>query len=183
MLEHYLIAHCSPTLAGLKSANIFNYSFTSKKLLNKELELCRTQLCSKGVSIRLLRCSGETALIYVYRSRRVQRELKGQGVFDLLSGYGYETDHLDDCLQLLSRRVSSHMEFPHEIGLFLGYPLADVKGFIENKGKNSRCGGYWKVYCNECETQKLFARFEKCRKIYCELFACGRSVTQLTVAA
>lgn len=183
MLEQYLIAHCSPTLAGLKSANIFNYPFTSIKLLNKQLRQCAVILGPKGVSIRVLRLSGSTALIYVYRSRRVQEELKRQGVFDFLSNYGYETDRLTDCLQLLSRRISSHSGFPHEIGLFLGYPLEDVKGFIENRGKNSRCSGCWKVYCNECEAKKIFARFEKCRRIYCDLFTRGRSVTQLTVAA
>lgn len=183
MMEPYLIAHCSPTLAGLKSANIFNYSFTSIKRLNMQLQQCASMLRPKGVSLRLLRLSGKTALIYVYRSRRVQEELMRQGVFDLLSKYGYETDHLDDCLTLLSSRISSHTEFPHEIGLFLGYPLEDVKGFIEHKGKNCRCCGCWKVYCNECEAKKQFARFEKCRRIYRDLFSRGRSVAQLTVAA
>lgn len=183
MMESYLIAHCSPTLAGLKSANIFNYSFTSIKHLSMQLQQCASMLRPKGVSIRVLRLSGKTALIYVYRGSRVQEELMRQGVFDFLSKYGYETEPLSDCLSLLSRRISSHMEFPHEIGLFLGYPLDDVKGFIENKGKNSCCSGCWKVYYNECEAKKQFARFEKCRRIYCDLFACGRSVLQLTVAA
>ena len=38
------------------------------------------------------------------------------------------------------------MKFPHEIGIFLGYPLADVAGFIRNKGRNCKCIGTWKVY-------------------------------------
>ena len=37
-------------------------------------------------------------------------------------------------------------DFPHEIGLLLGYPPEDVSGFIENGGKNFLCSGYWKVY-------------------------------------
>ena len=152
MLEKYLVAHCSPTLAGLKSANIFNYSFTSIKLLKQQLEHCGRMLRPKGVSIRVLRASENKALIYVYRGHRVQEELKRQGVFDFL-------------------------------GLFLGYPLGDVIGFVENKGKNSRCSGCWKVYCNECEAKKLFARFEKCRCLYHELFNRGKTICQLTVSA
>lgn len=183
MLEKHLVAHCSPTLAGLKSANIFNYSFTSIKLLKQQLELCSANLRPKGVSIRVLRYSGKKALIYVYRSHQVQEELKRRGVFRFLSNYGYETDHLDICLQFLSMRISSHSEFPHEIGLFLGYPLDDVKGFIQHKGKNSRCEGCWKVYCNECETRRLFAQFEKCKTIYYDLFNRGKTVSQLTVTA
>ena len=73
--------------------------------------------------------------------------------------------------------------FPHEIGLFLGYPLGDVMGFIENAGRNSKCSGCWKVYCNECEAIKLFARFDKCREVYKRLFKQGKSLLQLTVAA
>lgn len=148
-----------------------------------QLETWNAELRPKGVSIRLLRRSQTSALIYVYRSDKVQEELKRQGVLDFLSNYGYETDHLEFCLQDLSVRISSHLEFPHEIGLFLGYPLADVKGFVENKGKNSRCTGCWKVYCNEFEAKKTFARFEKCRSIYQNLFHCGKSVLQLTVTA
>ena len=183
MLDKHLVAHCSPTLAGLKSANIFNYSFKSIKLLEQQLALLRADLRPKGVSLRVLRRSGKRALIYVYRSARVQKELQRRGVLDFLSNYGYETDRLEHCLQYLSVRISSHLEFPHEIGLFLGYPLDDVKGFIDNKGRNSRCCGCWKVYCNECEAEKLFARFVKCRSIYWNLFNRGKSVVQLTVAA
>ena len=182
MIDKHLVAHCSPTLAGLKSANIFNYSFVSIKHLMAQLEGWNAKLHAKGVSIRLLRRSGGNALIYVYRRDRVREELKRQGVLDFLSNYGYETDHLESCLQNLSTRITTQLEFPHEIGLFLGYPLEDVRGFIRNKGKNCRCVGCWKVYCNECEAKKTFARFEKCQSIYWNLFNRGRSITQLTVA-
>ena len=45
------------------------------------------------------------------------------------------------------------------------------------------CGGSWKVYCNECEAIKAFARFKKCTSVYVRLWNQGRSVRQLTVAA
>ena len=73
--------------------------------------------------------------------------------------------------------------FPHEVGLFLGYPLDDVTGFIEQKGKNYKCCGIWKVYGNEKQTQMLFRKLKKCSEIYRRLFADGRSILQLTVAA
>lgn len=40
-------------------------------------------------------------------------------------------------------------DFPHEIGLFLGYPLEDVQGFIENRAEGYKCVGCWKVYGDE----------------------------------
>ena len=86
-------------------------------------------------------------------------------------------------LERLRSRLAQREDFPHEIGLFLGYPLGDVIGFIENAGKNSKCAGCWKVYCNECETMKLFEKFKKCTRIYTKLWRQGTSVEKLTVAA
>ena len=104
-------------------------------------------------------------------------------LLSFLSRYGYRCFHADAALDRLRKRLDQTTEFPHEIGLFLGYPLGDVKGFIQNSGKNSKCCGSWKVYCNESETEKLFEKFQKCRLVYCRLFLEGRSVIQLTVAA
>ena len=184
MLEKALIMHCSPTLAGLKSANIVNYSFTTIRDLHDQLAQCRKTLQPKGVSLRLLKCTDGRALVYVYREQMVQKELKRLDVLNFLSTYGYETDQIDYCIERLISRISSQLDFPHEIGLFLGYPLEDVKGFIEHKGQNCRCVGCWKVYCNECEAKKTFAKFDKCRAVYCDLFGRGvRNLHQLTVAA
>ncbi len=33
-------------------------------------------------------------------------------------------------------------QFPHEMGLLLGYPVEDVVGFMENNGKNYLYSGY-----------------------------------------
>ena len=54
---------------------------------------------------------------------------------------------------------------------------------IKNAGQNCKCVGCWKVYCNECEAIKAFARFKKCTNVYVRLWNQGRSVRQLTVAA
>ena len=70
-----------------------------------------------------------------------------------------------------------------QIGIFLGYPLEDVLGFIENGGKNCLSCGCWKVYSNECEALKAFERYEKCKAVYQRLFASGCPLTRLTVAA
>ena len=61
----------------------------------------------------------------------------------------------------LCARLSTGGDFPHEVGLFLGYPVEDVIGFIENKGKNCLCCGCWKCYSNACAAQKAFDKFRK----------------------
>ena len=70
----------------------------------------------------------------------------------------------------------------HEIGLFLGYPLEDVQGFIENCGKNYRLCGCWKVYGDPQAALRCFARYEKCARVYLQCYQNGHSLSRLTVA-
>ena len=58
-------------------------------------------------------------------------------------------------------KLRKDSEFPHEIGLFLGYPAEDVKGFIENKAASSKCSGCWKVYGDEQTAMNLFEEYKE----------------------
>ena len=85
-------------------------------------------------------------------------------------------------LRQLSARLRSRSGFPHEIGVFLGYPLEDVVGFMENKGKNYTCSGCWKSYGNPEEAACRFSRYHACTADYLRRFAGGEGVKQLTTA-
>ena len=185
MLEEYLIGNCSPTLASLKTANLFSMPYTSEEELTEQIAFWNAQMKEKGLSVILLRKRAATALIYVCRKARLQENILKPGVQHFLERYGYRSTDADEAIAHLKERLSN-LEgegFPHEIGIFLDYPLGDVIGFIENAGRNFKCSGCWKVYCNECEAVKRFARYKKCRDVYLRLWQQGRSVLQLTVAA
>ncbi len=181
--EQLLVAHCAPVLAGLKSANLMNAAFGSRDQFLAMIESYHRRLSGKGVSIALLRCTGQRALVYVYRQRKLLAELKRPGVLAFLREQGYASLRLEDLLAQLRLRLQSQAGFPHEIGLFLGYPLHDVVGFIENGGRNCCCTGCWKVYDCVCDAQKLFARFARCTSVYQQMFQKGKPIMQLTVAA
>lgn len=109
----------------------------------------------------ILRRRQGKALLYVFRKSRLQNDLLAPGVARFLSGYGYDTTKADDALERLKKRLSDSAMFPHEIGVFLGYPLGDVIGFIQNAGHNCKCTGCWKVYCNECEAGTPISKVSK----------------------
>lgn len=183
MLEKLLVLHCAPSLAGIKTGNLFQYRFSSKNDLLAELRDLNERLNGKGIYIETLRIRNSVALILAYRPKRLEEDLKRVGAYAFLKQFGYSGTDKEHAISRLKERFVLHNRFPHEIGLFLGYPLADVIGFIENGGQNSKCTGCWKVYRDEREALKLFDRYKKCREIYMKLFTGGHSVLQLTVAA
>ena len=183
MLEQYMIENCAPTLAGLKSGNLFSYRFASKENVLTELEEVNFKLNSRGVSVEDLQWKENMVLIYAYRRNYLERDLQNAGIRGLLEEYGYQQWGVEYCLQHLKSRLYEYDCFPHEIGVFLGYPLEDVKGFIQNKGREYKCCGLWKVYDNELEAQKLFEKLRKCTRVYLQVFAGGRSISQMTVSA
>ena len=51
MLEKYLIEHCSPTLASLKTANLFTYAYDGEAEFQEEYRLWEARFREKGVSL------------------------------------------------------------------------------------------------------------------------------------
>ena len=91
--------------------------------------------------------------------------------------------NLDGLLEQLSYRLRTQPEFPHEIGVFLGYPLRDVIGFIENHGRNFTCCGFWKSYGDPAEMQVCFACYRRCIQTYVAMFEQGIPIERLAVPA
>lgn len=182
MSEEIFIRHCSPTLAGIKTANLFSCHFKDEKELRESIRRLNAVLVKKGVRVAPLKLHEGCALIYAYRPSKLTQDLQQADADSLLKKYGYASEAPERCIVHLIRRLADDKEFPHEIGLFLGYPPEDVCGFIENKAGGYKYVGEWKVYGDEKQARTLFAKYRKCTKVYCTLFAQGRSMEQLTVA-
>ena len=180
-IESKLIEYCSPTLAGLKSGSLFSYFYHGQQIAAEEFEKLNRLLNTKGVNLEVLIWREQSALVYVYRTTMLESELKQPGVLDFLNKYGYKDYNIDSCLKHLKQRIMTSSCFPHEIGVFLGYPLEDVEGFIDNNGKNCKSCGVWKVYCNEEEKDVLFKKFKKCKEVYLRVFCEGKEILHMTV--
>ena len=99
---------------------------------------------------------------------------------------GWQTE-LSSCRSLFSGnglrlRSAKAGGFPHEIGLFLGYPLEDVTGFIAAGGAEYRCSGCWKVYGDVEQAQHLFRRYAACRKRYLAMASSGLTLGEMLAA-
>lgn len=182
MSERVLIQQCSPTLAGMKTGNMFPCEFESNLEMKVWLREWNRKLSPKGLRFLPLRYRNERALIYVYRPSKLEKDLYDGRAKEILRSCGYSCETPGLCVAKLIRKMNENEEFPHEIGLFLGYPPEDVHGFIENKACGCKCVGCWKVYGDEEKAKKIFAKYKKCTDVYTRQWAGGRSIEQLTVA-
>lgn len=182
MCDELIIEHCAPTLAGMKTGSVFNCVYGDFRELCRFIRTLNHRLTPKGLKMLILRRWESRVLLYLFRPGDLQRDMTDGLAHSLLQMYGYPCENPNRCVIHLMRRLQHSEEFPHEIGLFLGYPSRDVEGFIKNKAKCAKCTGCWKVYGDETHAQKTFNKYKKCKAVYLKQFHAGKSIERLTVA-
>ena len=76
MSEEMIVRHCSPTLAGMKTGNMFVCAFSSAKEMTENLRKWNRIFGKKGLRVLPLRYKNGHALIYIYRPARLSSDLK-----------------------------------------------------------------------------------------------------------
>ena len=180
MSEEMVIRCCALTLAAIKIGSLFNCAFESQKDMTQSLRCVNRCILHKGVcAIPLCFREGE-AFIYLYRAAMLEQDLNHPLAEEILRAYGYPKRGMMERIMFLITRLKDCDAFPHEIGLFLGYPPADVKGFIE--GKPCKCTGLWKVFeSDETEARQYFVRCKNCTRAYLQRSHEGWSLSRLTI--
>ncbi len=178
MPEELIVEHCAPTLAGIKTGNLFNCSYTCRKQLTKQIAEFNQRFMHCDICMTILSYPKDRALIYLYRPLWLKADLCKEGIIEILQEFGYPVDDIHACIAMLSERIQTQQTFPHEIGCFLGYPAEDVRGFMKND-KPCKLVGVWKVYGDEQTAKHLFQTYAKCTYAYMEHFEKGMSLEQL----
>lgn len=78
MSEDLFIRYCSPTLAGIKTGNLFSCPCPCPRALTQQLCGLNRTLGPKGVRILPLQVCGGRALIYAYRPHALEGDLTNQ---------------------------------------------------------------------------------------------------------
>ena len=153
-----LALQCAPVISGIKISNLL--TIPAKSLRELSVVLKKTEL-----SFRILYPGRERLVILIYRETELKEYLEREEVMAFIDECGYETSDISKIFPVFVKRYMRYMElkqdFPHELGLFLGYPIEDVEGFIKENGKNYLYSGYWKVYKDAELKIRLFKNYEK----------------------
>lgn len=165
--ERALAYHCAPSMAGIKAADLFTWPNGS----GQEIRRYAGDLARRGICLRELRRGKRRTLLLVYRPACLERCLSCPRVRAMLERAGYPAGvSPEELLGRLMERLEGEA-FPHEIGLFLGYPPEDVEGFCRHRGQNYKLSGRWKVYGDREAACRRFQCYDHCRDALCRRLA------------
>lgn len=173
---------CSPTLRKVKPSNLFTLHKERCPNWRADLDECRTTLERFGYGMVVLEDNARYLVVMVYHIASLRHCLAQREPGQWLDSLGYSgAASLEGKLERLGDRFRKD-SFPHEIGLFLGYPTEDVRGFIDNKGKNCKYTGEWKVYGDLTEALRLFQSYKDSRRWVMEQAKKGKRLEDILSA-
>lgn len=175
-LGFQVILQCAPFLKGLKVSGLISME-------NESYSELEEMFSGMEINFYKLSCSEGKCLVLFYRPDELEAHVNEAPARELIVQYGYREMNLQQMLERLTGRVKEcsekGMEFPHEIGVFLGYPIEDVKGFIEKEGRESLMTGYWKVYSDPNGARMIFKEYDRAKECAVNEFLDGKSIREI----
>ena len=166
-LVSYLALETAEVIAGVKPANLVsipnrplpcgrNHYSLWKALGHEVVDATHLQAYE-------LKDRNNSVLVLFYQADALAELLATSAVRIMLhrAGYSGQMD-IHALLDKLATRMNSGT-FPHEIGIFLGYPLKDVAGFMGLARIAFTCQGPWKIYGAPDASLQLAETFRWCR--------------------
>ena len=175
-LEWQLAVQCAPLITGLKVSNLL---MLPAACLDSLAEL----ISDSDLSMFLLRQTEHKAVLLLYREKDLEAFLMNGSIREILREEGYTGTDLASILAELKVRYTGCRNgkciFPHEMGVFLGYPEEDVRGFMKWNGRNFLYAGYWKVYGEKEKKIRLFRAYDRACDTMIRLLNAGRSINEV----
>lgn len=179
--EKTLAYFCSPVLLNRKVSNLVSVS--KNEITNIDLIIRHYNKIFKEYDLKMesiCECGGRI-LVFVYKRSQLFSYLKSKGVNEKLNEMGYlHLETLDEYIEMLREKIKND-GFPHEIGFFLGYPIKDVIGFIENNGRDYKYCGYWKVYSDLKRAKAMFTLYDSLREFIMKKINLGDSLENILI--
>lgn len=154
-----LLYHIAPTLMSDKPACIItinsydrDLNLLWKKYKSDFLSICKLNICE-------IKEWFESKTLFIYDENILSKIIYKDESMNFLARFGYNrTLNINEMLSLLKERYNYFC--PHEIGIFLGFPIEDVIDFIEYPHKKCLLSGYWKVYNNVDFAMEKFIQYD-----------------------
>lgn len=167
-LAAFIAFEAAEVLAGVKPANLVRLSAEELPCGQNLCQLWRHHagevLQASPLSTTVLRETDDSILLLFSRPELLEKRLNGRGVTTFLQRAGYPGPlHVELALRQLAQRFKDGA-FPHEIGIFLGYPLKDVAAFIGWKTLPVTHQRLWKIFGRPHRSLRLADHYRELRR-------------------
>ena len=190
--ETVMIEQCAPVLAGLKACRDCSAMKRGdcsrpcppRAQLERAAEPARASASASSRAV----CGPTGILVYVYRESTPARDCAGPAAGPGFPVHGKATL----CLSSQDARRAAHADpavppallrrpiFPHEIGVFLGYPLYRCGGlYRELRAATSPAAAAGKPTVTPMPPSSHFAQLNKCTAVYLRLFRSGTPISSV----
>lgn len=174
--DETLIRCSAPSLCGIKPASLFSLRRECLAEGWEKLRRWRGDFMKAGRYLVPVKKDGGRFLMFVFDRSLLEKIICGEENSSYLGKKGYPLGNgLDGILSELLHRLAFSPSFPHEIGLFLGYPLCDVVGFEKDRFA-CKFSGLWKVYGNLREAERKMKMYRLCSESCMRMLWSGLSV-------
>lgn len=166
-LASFLVLELAEVLEGAKPANLVCLANKRRSCGRNLYRLWKAHgrdlLAQSGLEVKVMADRGSSILLLLYSPPALRALLAQKSVSVILTKAGYpEPGDTGKVLVELESRMAGE-GFPHEIGVFLGYPLKDVVGFMGWARLSFTCQGPWKIFGNPAESLRLAEAHRECR--------------------
>lgn len=158
-----------PVILGSKPCEIVNVSGNHNEKENKLSEIISFfSDCSK-IKYRIVTTNNGGKRVLFINESSMKKVLSNKRCINFLKFLGYKSsENINDYMDELVCRLESN-NFPHEIGVFLGYPLKDVLGFMGYGKKELVEICNWRIYGDKEVSQKIYNKFTEHKAIMKEM--------------
>lgn len=176
-----VVVQCgAPALCGIKTASLFSMRMDLYADGCEKNSGWNRIFRQSGTVILPIQRKEDFMLFFVYNPELIKARLAQKNVRHYLAKKNYPVEkRFDAVLYELVFRLMRFGEFPHEIGIFLGYPLEDVVQFEKQNGKGFCYSGYWKVYKNKNRAVAQMNEYKTCCCRCLEFLEMGMSVPEI----
>ena len=178
-LTAHLMLECSEVLAGAKPANLVSLVNRLRpcgrnlyQLWQSHHQIVENRL--SNINFLVLKTKEQALLLLCYNKEHLEQHFSNAEIRNLLRNSGYKAAaSCEALLEELCLRISKHDSFPHEIGLFIGYPAKDVAAFMGIGNLPFTCQGPWKIYGDPTQSLDLAKQYRCCRQRMISVLASG----------
>jgi len=169
-LSKHLMLKLAPVLVWVKPASLIAVCNCEKSGRDNFYDVWQEQKADIArilrISFKELKDKPEGKQVLFYNPELLFDTVTRAENLSFLEKFGYfSCKTIEDYLEVLRARFNN-LSFPHEIGIFLGYPLKDVKGFIEKGSLPLTKKGNWQVFGEPEKSVQLMNIHKKAEEVF-----------------